>query len=57
MFADVPHCLWNDMTQNDNSFLCTWGEHTPIKDCGNFGYDLHVGGKFFLLLSLVEMVL
>jgi len=35
------------VNQNDNNFLYTWGEHTPIKDCGNFGYDLHLGGKFF----------
>lgn len=43
---DVSHCLWNDVNQNDNSLLYTWGEeHTPIKDVGNIGYDLPFGDK------------
>ena len=56
-FTDVPpHFMWNDMNQNDNSFLYTWGEHTPIKDHGNLGYDLHLGGKFFISLFPVKIV-
>lgn len=42
---DVPHCLWNDTSRIDNGFLYTWGDHTPSKDVGNYGYNLHVGDK------------
>ncbi|KAJ0960937.1 hypothetical protein J5N97_001174 [Dioscorea zingiberensis] len=40
LVADVSEYLWNDVTQNEDSFLCMLEEHTPVKDFPDFDRDM-----------------
>ncbi|KAH7670436.1 hypothetical protein IHE45_10G027200 [Dioscorea alata] len=40
---DVSQYLWNDASQNEDSFVCMLGERTPTKDLTGFDHDMMSG--------------
>uniref|UniRef100_A0A1D1XE81 Protein XRI1 n=1 Tax=Anthurium amnicola TaxID=1678845 RepID=A0A1D1XE81_9ARAE len=36
--SDISHCLWDEVNHNEDDLLYMLDEHTPVKDCADFGY-------------------
>ena len=45
--ADIPQCLWDGVTQNEEDLSYMLEETTPIKACGDLAYHVTDHGLAF----------